>query len=113
MIKKATGLVLIFSAILLLLVNFLHNFEVSATSFIPGGEKGKVICPLKPQGIVRINEAPLEDLIQLPGIGETLGHAILDEISANGIFHYPEDLMAVRGIGQNKLEQIRPWLNLD
>ena len=55
-------------------------------------------------------QADAEELQQLPGIGETLAQAILDEREAHGPFLYPEDLMAVRGIGESKYAQIRPWL---
>ncbi len=66
-----------------------------------------------PGGTVRINEAETDELLQLPGIGETLAAAIQDEIEKNGPFYYPEDLMAVKGIGQHKFQQILPYLNFD
>lgn len=66
-----------------------------------------------PGGTVRINEAETDELLQLPGIGETLAAAIQDEIARNGPFYYPEDLMAVKGIGQAKFQQILPYLNFD
>ena len=62
-------------------------------------------------GTIRINEADAEELQQLPGVGETIAQAIIDEREAHGPFYFPEDLMAVRGIGESKYEQIRPWLD--
>ena len=66
-----------------------------------------------PQGTVQINEADAEELQQLPGIGETLAAAIVDERIDHGPFFYPEDLLSVKGIGQSKLQKILPFLNFD
>ena len=63
-----------------------------------------------PGGLLDINEADIYDLQQLPGIGETISSLIIDERELNGPFSYPEDLLSVRGIGEKKLEQIRPFL---
>ena len=65
-----------------------------------------------PQGTVDVNGADLYELTELPGIGETLAQAIIDERNAHGAFRYPEDLLAVRGIGAKKLEGFRDWLDL-
>lgn len=66
-----------------------------------------------PGGTVRINEADPEELTGLPGVGETLAQAIVDEREKNGPFRFPEDLLAVKGIGPAKLSQILPYLDLD
>ena len=50
--------------------------------------------------------------VKLPGVGETLAQAILDEREARGPFFYPEDLLSVRGIGEKKLEGFREMLAL-
>ena len=65
-----------------------------------------------PHGTVDVNGADLYELTELPGVGETLAQAIIDERNAHGAFHYPEDLLAVRGIGVKKLEGFRDWLDL-
>ena len=85
----------------------------SRDSFSASGRSGAFETPALPQGTVRINEADLEELMLLPGVGETLAQAILDERELHGPFIYPEDLMAVRGIGPSKLREILPYLNLD
>ena len=69
--------------------------------------------PSAPQGIISVNEAETEDWIKIPGIGENLASAILEEKNKHGPFYYPEDLLSVRGIGSSKLKMIRPWIFLD
>jgi competence protein ComEA len=83
----------------------------SAHSFASGGRSRSFDLPALPQGTLRINEAETDELIQLPGIGETLAQAILDERSVHGSFYYPEDLLAIKGIGPYRLERIVPFLN--
>ncbi len=58
---------------------------------------------------VNINSATLDELITLPGIGETLAQRILDYRHEHGDFSAPEELLNVSGIGAGKLE---PILNL-
>ena len=65
-----------------------------------------------PDGVIPVNEADLYELTELPGIGETLGQRIIDERETNGYFVYPEDLLAVRGIGEKTLENFRDMLDM-
>ena len=65
-----------------------------------------------PEGTISINLAELDELTELPGVGETIGQAIIDERERRGPFLYPEDLMAVRGIGEKTLEGLRDWLDM-
>ena len=54
-------------------------------------------------GWVDVNHGEIPELVELPGIGETLAQAIIDERESRGPFRYPEDLLSVRGIGEKKL----------
>ncbi len=56
-----------------------------------------------PTGSVDVNTADLKTLETLRNVGPKLAQAILDERTANGSFDYPEDLLAVKGIGSKKL----------
>jgi competence protein ComEA len=56
--------------------------------------------------VIAINRATLEDLMSLPGIGETTAQRILDYRAANGRIDSLEDLDNVEGIGERLLEQL-------
>lgn len=68
------------------------------------------IRPEAPDGMIDINAADAEELTVLPGIGETIASRIVEEREKNGPFHYPEDLLTVSGIGENKLSGMLPLL---
>jgi competence protein ComEA len=59
---------------------------------------------------VDINTADLPELIQLPGIGDTLAQRIIETRQSSGPFTEPDDLRTVRGIGPKIMERIRPYL---
>jgi competence protein ComEA len=80
-----------------------------------GGWQGRLIeidraDPLEARFEVDINAADWPELIQLPGIGSTLAHRIVDSRRTLGPFADIDDLRRVRGIGPKTLEQIRPFL---
>ena len=83
--------------------------------FSQGGWQGRLIeidraDPLEARFEVDINAADWPELMQLPGIGPTLAHRIVDTRSSQGPFADIEALRRVRGIGPKTLEQIRPYL---
>ena len=57
-----------------------------------------------------VNNGNTEELEKLPGVGPVIAESILAERKENGPFIYPEDLISVKGIGENKMKQIRPML---
>lgn len=56
--------------------------------------------------VVDINEAGVEELDTLPGVGEATARAIVEDREANGPFATPEDLMRVSGIGEKKFAKL-------
>lgn len=110
-LREILGIALAAAAVLICLAALRDIPHGTKKTFAAGGRESGIIPPAPPDGTVRINEADAEELQQLPGIGETIAQAIIDEREAHGPFLYPEDLMAVRGIGESKYEQIRPWLD--
>ena len=62
---------------------------------------------------ININTAAREELEGLPGIGETLAGRIVEYRQENGAFTEPEDLLAVKGIGEKTLEEIREYVILE
>ena len=57
-------------------------------------------------GPVNINLAGVEELDELPGVGEATARAIVEDREKNGPFSTPEDLMRVSGIGEKKFERL-------
>lgn len=52
---------------------------------------------------VNINEASVEELITLDGIGEAYAKRIIEFRDKNGPFQKPEDLLKIKGIGEKIL----------
>ncbi len=57
-----------------------------------------------------INTASEEELCALPGVGPAIARRIVAEREAHGDYCYPEDLLAVNGIGVKTLRRMRPLL---
>lgn len=81
--------------------------EVVAGAGGGGGGAGSVPGPASP-AIVDLNTATAEQLDTLPGVGPATASAILAYRDQHGPFSAVDDLLEVRGIGDAKLEQIRP-----
>jgi competence protein ComEA len=63
--------------------------------------------PGAPPGPLNLNTATAADLEELPGIGPTLAAAIVRERERRGRFESVDDLQEVRGIGEQRLADIR------
>ena len=59
-------------------------------------------------GLVNINTADVDALMELPGVGEATARAIIENREQLGPFTSVDDLLRVSGIGEKKLERIRP-----
>lgn len=65
-------------------------------------------APLK----IKLNQAGVEELCRLPGIGPGLASRIVDYRAKHGNFLASESLLNVPGIGQAKLAEIKPYLEV-
>lgn len=63
-------------------------------------------------GVVNINTASERELTRLPGVGPSTARKILEYRSQHGGFRTVDELMEVRGIGEVKLERMRPFVVL-
>lgn len=84
------------------------NLEVISEDTLSVSSKkpdpSRIIKPLN------LNRASLQDLTDLPGIGEKTAQRILEYRTEIGKFSSGDQLLNVKGIGKKKLSQIRPFL---
>jgi competence protein ComEA len=61
-------------------------------------------------GVVNVNTASAAQLQLLPRIGPALAERIIAFRESNGPFKTPDEMVAVKGIGERSLETLRPYL---
>ena len=59
---------------------------------------------------ININTAGKDELIKLPGVGESMAEKIMQYRTEHNGFKKPEDIMKVKGIGKKKFEKIKPYI---
>lgn len=64
--------------------------------------------PKRSEQRLDLNRATSQDLEGLPGIGPALATRIIDHRRAIGSFASVDNLLDVKGIGQKKMERLRP-----
>lgn len=60
--------------------------------------------------MVNINTAKVEDLVKLPGIGESIATRIISYRTENGKFNMIDDIKNVSGIGDSKFNNIKNYI---
>ena len=66
--------------------------------------------PLHAEFKVDINSADWSEIVVLPGVGEKLARAIVECRQSNGPFDTMEEIREVPGIGEKKLQKLKPFL---
>ena len=111
-VRGGLGWLLLAACLLLLAWQAIPGRQTERLAVPATGRCASVEAIRPPRGEVRVNTLDAEALTILPGIGPALAQAIVAERAQGGPFYYPEDLLAVRGIGQGRLEAIRHMLDL-
>ena len=62
--------------------------------------------------LISLNNATLEELMTLPGIGKTKAEKIITYREENGLFQTIEDLKNVSGIGDSTFEKLKQYITL-
>ena len=78
----------------------------------PSAETFNAISPVSSEKI-NINLASVEELQALPGIGIVTAKRIVDYRKKNPPFRKVEELLIIRGISKNRLEQIRNRISVN
>lgn len=63
-----------------------------------------------PTGKISLSNATLEELMTLPGVGESKAKNIIEYRTSNGPFITIEDVMKVSGIGEGLFDQIKEYI---
>ena len=64
-------------------------------------------------GKINLNTATEQQLMLLPGVGETTAQKIIQYRTDNNGFTTIEDIMNVSGIGEKKFEQMKPYIKVE
>lgn len=72
-----------------------------------GNDPAQTALELLPGALIDINTAAAEELKLLPGIGDALAKAIVSYREENGAFESLEQLMDVPGIGESRFAAVK------
>ena len=73
----------------------------------------QIEAQLKESIMINVNTAAIEELVFIPGIGETLAARIVEYRNKHGYFYTESDLLNVEGIGEKKLEKIKEYIKIE
>ena len=61
---------------------------------------------------VDLNQATLEDLVNIPGIGEVTAQRIIDYRRQQGAFSHLDQLKNIKGIGSKRFQELIPYFKI-
>lgn len=92
--------------------NLKNTSDTANSTGTKSKKKGKKGENLREKSI-NINTATKEQLILLPGIGESTAEKIIMYRNEKGIFKRIEDIMKIKGIGSKKFEKMKNYITAD
>ncbi len=90
----------------------LHLLGLALTLALPlaaAAGTGKPKAPTRP---INLNTATATELTQLPKVGAKAAERIIAYRKQHGGFQRPEDLLAVKGIGEKSFLKLKPYLTV-
>ena len=84
--------------------------EAPAPEASPAPAEEPVLEEVLVEKSVDLNQASLEELDRLPGIGPALGQRIIDYREQNNGFYDIEEIMEVSGIGEKTFQKLEPYI---
>ena len=90
-----------------------EKFKVAAAMLQSEYDSSSIITKLNDDGTlhsIEINSASMRGLTLLPGIGPIIAERIVRMRDSVGSFESVDELLAIKGIGTNKLSKIRPFV---
>jgi competence protein ComEA len=83
---------------------------IPVPSVVPTEKPEASLSAAQSSGRLDLNTATLEQLDEIPGIGESKAKAIMDYRLKKGRFSRIEELVEVKGIGEKMLEKLKAFL---
>lgn len=86
--------------------------EINNACVTPKDEKAKLEDNVDDNGLININTASKEELLNLNGVGESKAKSIIEYRDKNGLFESIEDIKNVSGIGDSLFEKIKDQITV-
>ena len=84
-------------------------FSLACARHVPPSAPAKA----SPAYAVNINTAPLDELVKIPHVGETIAKKIIAHREMHGPFRRAEHLMLIQGISDKRFRKIRPLVRVE
>ncbi|HMQ67562.1 MAG TPA: helix-hairpin-helix domain-containing protein [Ignavibacteria bacterium] len=94
-------------------VNKVNQDKSVSNDSVKTGIESNENADIRSEGLLNINTATRSDLIDLPGIGESIADKIISYRERNKKFKRAEDLMNISGIGKKKFDKLKSQIKAE